>query len=218
MFTNTRTAQKWQVNRYTLAVISKIIKINIMKTSILFILFTLGLFTINAQDFQATTKYIVKTEIAAKQQAYEKTQIHILVTEDTSKKVATLVISDSDVFHEMRVSVLTNPALEHILEIIKVEFEYNGYSLTTYTYYFLVTNTADYVALPKITKVYDDITVPIVDYVFPTQKYGQEETIVKVKFHYRENYTIEEIEVLQRVAWNDDGFGTEDAIVRIENH
>jgi len=189
-----------------------------MKNYILFVVFTFGLLAVNAQDFQKTTKYIAKTEIATKQQEYEKTRIHILAVEDDSKHVATLAISDAAVFDELRVSVLIKPALQHVLEIIKVEFEYNGYSLAIDTYYFLVTDQGDYVSLPKITKIYDDISEPIVDYVFPTQKHGREETILKAIFHYRKNYTVEDIEVLQSFAWNDDDFGAEDAVVGIENH
>lgn len=188
-----------------------------MKNYILYIALTLGSFAANAQDFQETTKYIAKTELATKQQVYGKSAFHILVAEDVSKKVATLEMSYTDAFREMRVSVLEKPALKDIHEIIKVEFEYNGYSLVTDIYYFMVTEKGEYIALPKITKVYDDITEPIVDYVFPTQKHGQEETIVKAVFHYTNNYTTEEIEVLQRIVWNDDDFGSEDAVAGIEN-
>ena len=67
----------------------------------------------------------------------------------------------------------------------------------------------------KITKIYDDITEPIVDYVFPAQKHGTEETIIKAVFYYTNNYKTEKIKVLQSIFWNDDDFDYEDAITAI---
>lgn len=188
-----------------------------MKNYILYIAFTLGLVTVNAQDFQETKKYIAKSELATMQEASGKTKVQILVAEDVSQKVATIETSNLEVYQEVRISILEKPQLNQIEEVIKVEFEYSGYSLVTDTYYFLVTEKGDYIALPKIIKVYDDITEPIMDYVFPTQKHGQEETIIKAIFHYTHNYTKEEIEVLQKFVWNDDDFGSEDTLAGIEN-
>jgi hypothetical protein len=188
-----------------------------MKNYIFFIAFTFGFFAVNAQDFQETKKYIAKTESVTKQQEYETTKVSILSAEADAQIVATVEISNLEVFHEMRISVLEKPQLSRINEVIKVEFEYSGYSLVVDTYYFLVTEKGNYIALPKVVKIYDDITEPIVDYVFPAQNHGQEETIIKAIFHYTNNYSTEEIEVIQSIVWNDDDFGSEDAIAGIEN-
>jgi hypothetical protein len=188
-----------------------------MKNNILIIAFSLGFFAVNAQDFKETRKYIVTIETATKQQEYETTKTHILAPGPGMQKVATLEIPKSEAFHEMRISVLEKPQLNQIKEVIKVEFEYSGYSLSINTYYFLVTENGNYITLPKVTKIYDDITEPIVDYVFPTQKHGKEETIIKAIFHYTNNYSTEEIEVIQSIVWNDDDFGTQGAIAGLEN-
>lgn len=187
-----------------------------MKNYILFIVFAFGFFTVNAQEFKETKKYIAKHEIDKKQQEFLTTQIQIIALDETSEKVATVAISDSDLFEELRISVLASPELKDIHEIIKVELEYHAYSVEIDTYYFLVTNKGAYIALPKVTKVYDDILQPIEDYIFPTQKHGQEETIIRAEFKYTKNYTIEEIEVLKSYAWNDDDFGSEEAVTAIQ--
>lgn len=182
-----------------------------MKNYILFIVFALPLFAVNAQEFEATTKYTVKNEIGTKQQEYASTNMLIVALDETSEKIGAIKIADSYKFDELHISVLVRPELKNILEVIKVELQYNAYSVEIDTYYFLVTNKGDYIALPRVTKVYNDISQPIEDYIFPSQKYGQEETIVRAEF----NYTNEVKKVLQRFAWNDDDFDSEEAITAI---
>lgn len=189
-----------------------------MKKYTLIITFTLGCLAMNAQDFQETKSYILKTETGITKASPLLAKVDILAAEETSRKVATLTLSNLEQYHETRLSVLHTPKLKNIREVLKLELEYGSYSLAIDTYYFLVTEKGGYIALPKITKIYDDITEPIIDYVFPAQKHGREETIVKAIFHYTDNYSTEEIEVIQSIVWNDDDFGSEKVIVGIENH
>lgn len=187
-----------------------------MKKYILFIVFTLCLFTVNAQDFEETAKYTVKNEMATKQQENGSSKMLTIALAETSEKIATVSFADSYMFDALRISVLERPELKDIVEVIKVELEYSAYSVEIDTYYFLVTNKGSYVALPKVTKVFDDILQPIEDYIFPVQKYGQEETIIRAEFKYTNNYTNEEIEVLQSFAWNDDDFDSKEAVTVIQ--
>ncbi|MFK7813115.1 MAG: hypothetical protein AB8B59_11510, partial [Maribacter sp.] len=178
---------------------------------ILFIVFALGLCIAQAQDFKETTKYIAKSEIGTKQKEYQPKKIQIITVDETSENVASVAISNSYQYDAIRISVLDSPQLRGIKEVLKVELEYNSYSIEIDTYYFLVTTKGAYIALPKVTKVYDDILQPIEDYIFPTQTYGQEETILRAEF----NYTNEVKKVLQRFVWNDDDFDSEEAVTAI---
>ena len=169
----------------------------------------------NAQEFKSSDKYSISNERGIGQEEEGATLVDLVFSDNATNVIATLEFFKAEAFHEMRISVLENPELNRINEVIKLEFEYNGYSQTIDTYYFLVNDKGNYIALPKIAKVYDDITEPIVDYVFPTQKHGQEETIIKAIFYYTNNYKTEKIKVLQSIVWNDDDFDYEDAITAI---
>mgnify|MGYP000598532887 CR=1 FL=1 len=187
-----------------------------MKNYILIIAFALGIFAANAQEFKETKTYIAKSEIGTKQQENMPNQIHIVAQNDTSEKVATVVISDADLFEALHIMVLPNPNLKDVREIVKVELEYSACCAYTETYYFLASDEGGYVSLPKIENTYCEVPQPSEQYIFPTQKHGQEETIIRAKFNYTENYIVKGIEILQSFAWNDDDFDFEEAVTAIQ--
>ena len=187
-----------------------------MKNSILltltFLACTFGLSTTNAQEFQTSEKYSVVNERIVGQEEEGISQIDLVASEDNSKTIAILDISAIELLEEAHITILTEPNLGAIHEILKVELEYAVCCTVTDTYYFLVTNENDFVALPKLENEYCGETQVDTHYIFPSQKYGKEGTILKAELQYTDTYTIKDIDVLQSIVWNDDDFDYEDVI------
>ncbi len=166
----------------------------------------------NAQDFKTTTDYVVANRMDTKQQEYATALFDVVVADAPSQKVATLSILDLDFFEDITISSLANPELNQMKEILKVDVNYNSCCIHSETYYFMVTATNDFIALPYIENTYCATTASEVRYVFPTQTLGKTGLILKTKVQFTENNTVKDTQILQRFAWNDDHFNANDAI------
>ncbi|APQ16136.1 hypothetical protein A9200_10830 [Maribacter hydrothermalis] len=169
----------------------------------------------NAQEFQLTDKYDVTNQRSSGQQEEDIWLVDVIVTNNPESHVATLSISDFGLLDEIRISVLSNPDLEDINEILKVTVEYNACCSSTEEYYYLVSNDNDFISLPGIKNEYAYEPITDIHYIFPNQLFGKEGTILRAALQYTETATIKEIKVLRSIAWNDDDFDTEDAITAI---
>ncbi len=183
--------------------------------NIILLAFTFTLYVTNAQDFNTTEKYTLMNARSIGQEEEGLAQIDLVSSEDSSKTIAIVDITELELLENIRVTVLSEPNLEDINEIVKVELEYSACCVSTDTYYFLVTKENDFIALPRIENVYCDAPQIDTHYVFPNQTYGQEGKILKAELQYTETYTIKDIEVLQSFVWNDDDFDYQDAITAI---
>ena len=90
-----------------------------------------------AQEFKASDKYSISNERSIGQEEEGTALVDLVISDNATNVIATLQLINSDAFHEIRISVMAKPQLKRISEVIKVEFEYNGYSLAIDTYYFL---------------------------------------------------------------------------------
>ncbi len=187
-----------------------------MKKYIILLALAFGFQFTKAQEFTATEKYMVVDAITTKQQEYGSTTLSIVTSEDTSKKVTTLKVTDIDLFDEVEITVLNKPNLYNVTEVIKVELTYIACCANSESYYYLATKDGDYVSLPSIENVYCDIPQATLHYIFPNQKYGQEDTILTTAINYTESYKIKDIEVLKSFIWNDDDFNSKDAITALQ--
>ncbi|TMM56625.1 hypothetical protein FEE95_08960 [Maribacter algarum] len=187
-----------------------------MKNSILlsltFLTCTFGLSVTNAQQFRTTEKYTLINERGIGQEEEGAAQIDFVALEDNGETIAILDIGSLELLEDVHVTLLSEPNLEDISEILKVELEYSACCTSTDTYYFLVTDENDFIALPKLENEYCGETQLDMHYIFPSQECGQEGAILKAELQYTETYTIKDIDVLQSIVWNDDDFDYEDAI------
>ncbi len=186
-----------------------------MKNCIL-LAFALCFFTAQAQDFKTSEKYALVNQRTIGQEEEGGALIDLVVADDTSNVVATIKIGELELFEGIQISVLLNPGLETITEILKVEVEYAACCSGTQSYYFLVNNEQEYTALPLLENVYCDMPQADTHYIFPSQAHGKEDIILRAELHYTEKYTIKDIKVLQSFVWNDDDFDYEDAITANE--
>lgn len=182
---------------------------------IILLAFAFSFYVTNAQDFKTSDKYTLTNERFVSQDNDGKALVDLVLREDSSATIAVLDIVEKELLDAVNISVLSNPDLEDITEIIKVELEYSACCVSTDTYYFMLTSDNDFIALPHIENLYCDTTQIDTHYVFPSQSFGQEGAIVKAELQYNEKYTIKDIKVLQSIVLNDDDFDYEDAITAI---
>lgn len=167
-----------------------------------------------AQEFQLTDKYNVTHQRSIGQEEEDTWALNVIVAENPINSLATLVITDFGLLDEIRISVLEQPVLEDVTEIVKISIDYNTCCASTEEFYYLVTND-DFIALPSVKNEYAYDPISDIHYIFPNQRFGKEGTILRVALQYTETYTVKDIKVLRSIAWNDDDFDTEDAITAI---
>ena len=185
-----------------------------MKNLILFA-FILGVSVTNAQEFQLTDKYNVTNQRSIGQEEEDTWAIDVVVTNNPEHHLATLYIQDYGLLDEIRISVLSNPGLEDITEILKITIEYYTCCASIEEFYYMVTNDSSFIALPSVKNEYAYEPISDIHYIFPNQPFGKEGTILRAVLQYTETYTIKDIKVLRSITWNDDDFDAEDAITVI---
>ena len=176
-----------------------------MKNSIVLLILTFALQTIQAQKFRETTRYKAFSEISTKQQEYGPLTIAIKNAGETPETIATLTLEDPDLFEGTYISTLPNSGLEGIVDVVKVDMVYSACCTHVKTYYYLVTLDGKTWDLPSLENTYCDGLEAETQYFFPNMENGKEGQIVKALVHY-EGDTTSSIEVLQSHFWNDDNF------------
>ena len=183
--------------------------------NIILLAFVASIYSASAQKFEATAKFKTVNERSIGQEEEGTALIDLVASGETSNTLAVLAIPQLDLLEDVHISVLSDPYLEGITEILKVELEYSSCCISTSTHYFLVSNDKNFIALPAIKNLYCDTTQSDIQYIFPNQAKGQEGKIIRAELQYTETYTIKDIKVLQSFFWNDDDFDNEEAITAI---
>ncbi|MCL5127753.1 hypothetical protein [Algibacter sp. L4_22] len=183
-----------------------------MKNLIILLITLISFQFTNAQEFTVTSKYKVANRMDTKQQEYATALFDIVATDDVSMKVATLSILDLDLFEDVTITLLTDPNLDNINEIIKVDIHYSTCCYHAETYYYMITDTNDSISLPYIENDFCENTTTEVQYIFPVQKLGKEAIILKTEVSFTEKHTIKDLKVLQSFAWNDDDFNDNESV------
>lgn len=188
-----------------------------MKKIVTVLVIALGFYTAQAQEFTVTEKYtVMNTRSIDQKDENGRALIDLVSSDDLSNTIATLNIAAQELLEEIHMTSLQYPGLEDIAEIVKVELAYSACCISTDTYYFLVSEDKNFISLPRLENLYCDGTETDTHYIFPSQAYGQEGTILRAKKHYTTTYEVKNIEVTQSFVWNDDDFDQEEAISAIK--
>lgn len=173
-----------------------------------------GLFVSNAQEFTETQNYKV-TNVRTTNQVEGISLLDIVLDGKPNATKATLSVTDYALLSNVQISLLSNPELEDVREIVKVRLEYYACCSRTEDHYFLVTNENEFIALPSIETQYGYDPIIALSYIFPSQEFGKEGTILRAELKYTEICTVKDIQVLQSFVWNDDNFDNEDARIAL---
>lgn len=165
---------------------------------------------ISAQNFETTKKYKVTTSLQDKGSEYLNTTFNIMNSQEEFERFSTFTIKDEEFYEEMTITALENPGLEGVAEVVKVEVESTTCCTAVEAYYFLVTKDKNFIPLPSLENLYCDDSGQDIHYVFPSQVFGKEGTILKTKMSYTKTYDIQNVSILQQFSWNDDDFENDD--------
>ncbi|WP_109302605.1 hypothetical protein [Aquimarina sp. AU474] len=175
-----------------------------MKNVAIIIILFQGFQFLNAQKgFIKTEKYLVTTEITDQEQDFPAYIVNLVRSDDSSEKISTLTINDTELFEDIFITTLENPGLEGISEVIKMEVEYLACCAHVESYYYMVEENGNIVALPELNNVYCEDSDTDFQYIFPTQEYGIAGNILQTQTFYKNTTDIKYVNLKQSYAWND---------------
>lgn len=172
-----------------------------MKKVIFILILILGFQFVQGQTFQKSKKYTVTPD--NKKIKNSPYTLNLVRAENASEKLFTFTIEDTELFEEVFISTIENPGLEGVAEVIKMEIEYFACCAHVEAYYFLVTDQNELVALSQLENVYCEGTNADVQYIFPNQKHGMANNILKAEVFYTKSSDIKHITSQESLVWND---------------
>ncbi len=164
--------------------------------------------SIFSQDFKTTTDYKIsdlKSVLNTTKIDYNKQMEVYLINKDDEPLVKLIDLSknDLDLFLDTSIEILENPNLKNVKAILKVKFEFLACCIETETQYFAITNENLLTKLPILNFTQCELSDSKLEYIFPNQENGQENTILEVMAHYNKKEQIKSIEILNRVVWEE---------------
>jgi len=161
-----------------------------------------------SQNFKETTDYHLTdySEVLNTTKVnYNKTfEISLIKDDEPLAKLMTLSKNDLDVFLDTKVEILDNPNLNNIKKVVKVTFEFLDSCLKYETYYFLITEENLVIKLPQLTYRQCEYATEKVEYIFPVQQFGKENTIIQSLSFLDENQVTDGIEIEKTMVWKED--------------
>ena len=183
-----------------------------MKNYILIIVLLASLNLVTAQEFEATTAYTVSINGNLDAQEIVQNNATLATGVERSIVLTTFPVEAVENIHNISVSELENPGLEGVIKVLKIETSYVEYCSYLVSQYLLVTTNGDYISLPSLGNTRCNDTKTEVRYLFPNQKFGKANQIVRAEVGYTETTSVSTSVTQQIFIWNDDDFGTMGAI------
>ncbi len=155
------------------------------------------------KDFVKTDKYLVTTEIKDQGQELPALIVNLVRSGNSSEKISTLTIDDTELFEDIFITTLEYPGLDGVSEVIKMEVEYLACCAHVDAYYFTVSQDGDtIVALPELKNVYCENSDTDFQYIFPSQEYGIKDNILQTQTFYKNTSDIKYVNLKQSYSWN----------------
>ncbi|MFD0863220.1 hypothetical protein ACFQ1M_13485 [Sungkyunkwania multivorans] len=182
------------------------------KLSILLTIF-LSLGSLTAQDFVETKAYTTILESNGE----VLTKVSLVGKEDPVNMVASMTITDPDIFDGVYISTLKNNGLEGIKEVLKVELAYGACCTGVQAYYFTVSEENVLTALPMLENIYCEKPGPITQYIFPNQEYGQQGKILRAQSSFNKEFKIDYVSLEKSYSWTQNTFFAEETYAQTFN-
>ncbi len=179
-----------------------------MKNVAIIIILFQSLQYIHAQnDFIETQKYLVTTKITDQGNELPALVVNLVRSGNSSEKISTLTIDDTELFEDIFITTLENPGLDGVSEVIKMEVEYLACCAHVEAYYFTVSDDGDtIVALPELKNVYCENSDTDYQYIFPNQEYGIKGNILQTQTFYKNTSDIKYVNLKHSFEWNNGSF------------
>jgi len=118
-------------------------------------------------------------------------------------KLMDLSKDDLDSFLDTKIEVLENPKLNNIKKVIKVSFEFLEHCIKFETQYFLVTDENSLIKLPSLRYRQCEHENERIEYIFPNQEFGKENTIIQSLSFLNEENRTKNIEIEKLIVWEE---------------
>jgi len=179
-------------------------------TIIIALLASLG--SVKAQEFEATSAYNVSINGSLDGQEIVQNNATLATGVERSIILTTFPVQAVENIQNITISELKNPGLEGVTKVLKIETNYVEYCSYIVSQYLLVTTNGDYISLPSLGNTHCNDTESEVRYLFPSQKFGKGNQIVRAEVGYTKTASVSTSVTQQIFIWNDDDFGTMGAI------
>ncbi len=160
-----------------------------------------------AQEFKITNDFKIsdfKSQLnATKNNNDKEIAVYLYKDDEPLAKLINLDKNDLDFFMDVTVKVLENPNLENTKQIIKVEFEFMGCCSNYESLYFVQTNDNELIKLPQLDYIHCEYATDKMEYIFPSQKFGQANVILTTESYLDSNQNTETVKVVNTTVWEE---------------
>ena len=163
--------------------------------------------TIFSQEFKTSLDYTItnfKSELnKTKNKHAKQLEVYLYKNDEPITKLINLDKDDLDFFMDVTVQVLENPNLKDVKQIIKIEFEFLACCSSYESLYFIQTTDNEIVKLPQLDYMFCEYATDKMEYVFPAQKFGQENVILTTTSYLDISQKTESIAILNTQIWEE---------------
>ena len=163
--------------------------------------------TFYSQSFKASSEYSItnfSTELnAINYNSNSQVELHLYKGEEIITKLTSLTKENLDTFLSVQVEVLENPTLVNVEKVIRVRFEYVAGCSDFETQYFIQSNDGSITTLPTTEFTFCEYATAKIEYIFPSQEFGEANTIIKSNSYLDENKVTDSIFVLEKTVWKE---------------
>ncbi len=160
-----------------------------------------------AQEFKITTDFKI-TNIKsvlnnAKINDSETLDIYLYKEDEPISKLIKMAKDDLDFFMNATIKVLKNPELNNTKQIIKVEFEFLACCSNYETLYFIETTNNEFIKLPQLDYMFCEYATDKMEYIFPSQKFGQANKILTTESYLDIHQKTESVKIVNTQIWEE---------------
>lgn len=183
-----------------------------MKNLLFIFFFLLIVSEIPAQEFIPSTAYQVTIDKAQGIQEVSSVRATLKTNNAPSITLTTFPIEAGASLQNIQVYELSNPGLEGISKVLKIDTNYTEYCSYVVSTYLLITRHQDFISLPIIGNMHCNDSRSDVRYLFPNQPFGKKNQIVRSEVNLSNSNWISSATIQQAFSWNDDDFGNTAAL------
>ena len=183
-----------------------------MKKFVIIIVLLAGLNSVTAQEFETTSAYNVSVSGSLDERELVQNNAALASDVERSITLTTFPVEAVESIQNIAISELQHPGLDGVTKVLKIETSYVEYCSYIVSQYILVTTSGDYISLPSLGNTHCNDTKSEVRYLFPIQKFGKSNQIVRAEVGYTKTASVATSVTQQIFIWNDADFGTMGAI------
>lgn len=178
-----------------------------MKKFVIITLMLLSTKILFAQDFKPSSNFVLTLKNTLLESNEQSAMATLQTNTSQPQEVATFPLVNGSKISEIHISTLETPLLQGVRRVLKVDVSYVQFCTYTISNYVLETLTGNYITLPSLTNEDCGDAMALLVYLFPSQKYGEENQIITSQITTDANSIIN-VSYEDRFIWNDDTYGT----------